>query len=220
MYLIYNFNIPSFSKASRFGKEVRYYDPVKKKFVTTEDQENLENEEKIKLSNENLELMLRRKFQYLNSEALSRLEKKNKAEMFKVNNTELEELRLRAKIGPGVWSYEPDYYKWGKTGPSYSILGRVGKGFLDVPKNNDNYDSMMNLGVEGSAKSVVNSLKNGLVTLPNFGSIQNSPPKYSFAKSKDRFKLPSLGGKEETVGPGSFYKSDYVTINKNKNKVL
>lgn len=206
----------SFAKADRFGKEVRYYDPEKKRFVTTEDQLNNDKSEKLKLMDQMMEIRLNKKQEYLEEEAQIRFEKKHKLEMFKIKDTEEEEeLRQRNKKSPGVWSYEPDYYPWGKSKPSYSIAGRFGKGFLDG--SNQNRNDYLNF--ETNAKMVANSLIHGGISLPNFGIINQSPPKYSFPKSKDRFELPNIKN-SSTIGPGLFYNNDVVTINNNRNKVL
>jgi hypothetical protein len=199
---------------------LRYYNHEKGKFVTTEDNTNLDKAEKLRLMEQMMELRLQKKFEYLNDEALMRLERKNKIEIFKQNNIEgqeeIERKKRENKVGPGVWSYEPDYYPWGNTNPSYSISGRIGKGFLDGARKS-NHDNMMSF--EGNAKIIANSLQNGKIPLPNYNAISNSPPKYSFSKEQHRFNLPMIS-KNDKPGPGSYSKNDFVTINKNKDKVL
>lgn len=164
-----------------------------------------------------MEIRMQKKQEYLSEEAILRQERKNKIEMFKIQNTDSDEVRDRNKRSPGVWSYEPDYYPWGMTNPSYSIGGKLDKGFLgNIPKKEDG-----TIGYESHAKIIANSLVNGYTPLPNYNSVCFSPPQYSFAKNDDRFILPNVSkGGERNLGPGSFFNNEFVTVNKNKEKVL
>lgn len=167
--------------------------------------------------NQMMNLRMQKKQEYLNEEALLRQERKNKIEMFKIQNTDTDDLKDKNKRSPGVWSYEPDYYPWGMTNPSYSIGGKLDQGFLgNIGKKKE--DGM--LGYESHNKIIANSLVDGYVPLPNHNAIKNSPPKYSFPKSSGRFSLPNINNPESNLGPGAFYNNDFVTINKNKEKVL
>jgi hypothetical protein len=164
-----------------------------------------------------MELRLRKKHEYLEEESLMRQEKKSKLEMFKNQDTEKDEQKQRNKYGPGVWSYEPDYYPWGKTNPCYSISGKLGRGFLDeiAKKKNDNL-----LGFESNAKLIANSLTNGIIPLPNYDTLAYSPPKYSFGKDKNRFVLPNIKNSTNESAPSFYFKNEFVTVNNNKNKLL
>ena len=196
----------TFCKASRFGKEMRYYDSKKKKFVTSEDDNNMEKAKKINLMEEMSQLRLHKKQEYLEEQQNMRENRRNN---LRASLTEQQEIFSKNHKHPSVWSYEPDYYPWGKSSPSYSISGRIGKGFLDVKASDNTF--------EGSAKLIASSLSNGIVPLPNFDSVYSSPPKFSFSKSKDRFNLEKA---KDRTGPGSFFKQEVVTINRNKEKVL
>ncbi len=171
--------------------------------------------------NQMMELRALKKKEYFEEEALLRQDKRKNLEILRSDQSNLEERRRKEKYGPSVWTYEPDFYKWGQTSPSYSMLGKHGKGFIDSNKNKFDF-----INFENNVKLIAGTVNSGIVPGNSLDAIYSSPPKYSFSKSKDRFQLPKLKKKnngqdddEDKTGPGSFFKMEFVPINMNKNKL-
>lgn len=162
-----------------------------------------------------MELRALKKKEYFEEEALLRQDKRKNMEILRGDQSNLEERRRKEKFGPSVWTYEPDFYKWGQTSPSYSMLGKHGKGFIDSNKNKFDF-----INFENNVKLLAGTVNSGIITNNVSDVIHSSQPKYSFSKSKDRFELPKLSkNNDDKTGPGSFFKMEFVPVNMNKNKL-
>lgn len=194
---------------------MKYFDQKSGKFIIVDEAElNKIKNQKLKELEDKTEERLARKEIFQNDESQARLDKRNKVEFMKAssNNQNLESRQKNQS--PSVWSYEPDYYDWGKTNPKYSIAGKLGSFFT----NKSSYeDSNRLLAFEQSIKLLANSITNSNPS-PKFETVKESSPKFSFPKSQIRFE--SKNDVNNHTGPGSFYHQEFITINRNKNKIL
>lgn len=166
--------------------------------------------------NEKAQDRIARKEFFMSEEAQARQDKKNKLDFIRATGNQTEEVSSN-KEGPSVWSYEPDYYNWGKENPRYSIAGKL----QSQMKGKDRYDENNPLiGFEQSIKLLANSITNR-ISNPNADIVKETSPQYSFPKSQNRFiNNHGIATESTDLGPGAFYKPEFVSINRNKNKIF
>ena len=221
-----------FSKADRFNNNtIKHFDENLKKWIISDEAAlNKIKSKKIKELEEKAKIRLDKKKAYIQEEAELRANNKERLKYLKEsskynNNTEENDKNTNnnkdANIcllkdnnkSPSVWSYEPDYYKWGESYPMYSIGAKLPNYFLTGKKNN----SSRLLGFDQSIKLLVNSLSKNDNSNPKYEYVEESSPKFSFSKASNRFKYTNVSN---NTNNNCYYKHEYVSFNKDKNKVM
>ena len=200
----------NFPKAERFSLNLsKEYDKMKKKYVYIHESESndIRNRKFEELEWKSAE-RLKMKEECLQKEHEAREEKRRKLEMMKMGyDEEMKERNMKNNISPGVWSYEPDYYKWGSTAPLYSMSGKLGGGMFDKKKPDESNRIM---DFDQSIKFLANSIDTNKLPVVNFNAVQYSPPKYTFPKAENRFisKTNNQVNQSSNINPYNEYLID------------